>query len=148
MEKCLLNSRTWIYYAAIIRLSPLWWLLIKSATFIRVITGRMHGTVVERWLRRTLAARAGDKLHSPPPRRLQTFSRKTEVWMRMKDYISIKSFIEYAELSVYPLIVMNICRSVPFCRPVLRPSTVPPPIHPSIQLRCPLLCSGQILFVE
>lgn len=36
-----------------------------------------------------------------------------KVWMKMKDYNSIKSFIEYAELSVYPLIVMNMCQ-VPF----------------------------------
>lgn len=38
-----------------------------------------------------------------------------KVWMKLKDYNSIKSFIEYAELSVYPLIVMNMCQRAERC---------------------------------
>lgn len=64
----------------------------------------------------------------PPPAHAQLEPKLrtgtgAKVWMKMKDYNSIKSFIEYAELSVYPLIVMNMCRRVEVSCPRRSPLT-------------------------
>lgn len=70
----------------------------------------------------------------PPPAHAQLEPKLrtgtgAKVWMKMKDYNSIKSFIEYAELSVYPLIVMNMCRRVEVSCPRRSPLTAAAAFH-------------------